>query len=388
MSLLGFGTREEGPMKPTLKFPRWNLWVWCFALLMTAGIFASYTRLAQGTDRLLSRDFPWSLIVGLNVLCGIAIATGGFTVAASVYVLNLEGHRSIVRASLAASFAGYVVAILGLVASGERATLESKATASHSVLYGIAWAFVLAGVVLILEFAPDLWKRFSSLESPRWLGFLNIPLLFLAVVFSVLYQTRLADVLQALPQRLSPLWSTPQLPFLFFASAVCAALAVIIFASWHMNVASGKGLSPERVAALGRTLAAALFLYLGVRVADIVDRGIPLLVWKNDPENLLLGLEIGLILLPMFLLIERRNLENPRIVYLCSALVLAGLITNRLNTCITSVEAEMKSKYFPRWSEVLVAYSIVALGVATFALIAKRLPVFRQSGDAQPEALP
>jgi Ni/Fe-hydrogenase subunit HybB-like protein len=365
-------------MKPTLNLPRWNLWVWCFALLMTGGIYASYVRLMHGIDHSghLGNMFPWGLITGLNVLCGIAIAAGGFTVAASIYVLNLEGYRPIVRASLVTSFLGYLVAVLGLVSSPERIAFQMGTWSSHSILFGIAWAFILFGAVLILEFAPDLWKRFGGREPPHWVRSLNMPLLFVAVVFSVLYQTSLADILQSLPERVSPLWSTPQLPFFFFVSAVCAGLAVIIFASWHMNVASGKGLSPERVAGLGKVLAALLFLYLGARIADFVYRGIPLFVWKNNPENVLLGLEMGLIFLPIVLLIHERNLENPRIVYLCSGMVLAGLITNRLNTCITSVEAAMNTKYLPGWNEFLVAYSIVALGVAAFSLIAKRLPLF------------
>ena len=99
----------------------------------------------------------------------------------------------------------------------------------------------------------------------------------------------------------------------------------------------------------------------------------------SQPENVLLGLELGLILLPMVLLIDKRNLESPRMVYLCSGMVLAGLITNRLNTCITSVEAAMNSRYLPGWSEFLVSYSIVGLGVAAFNLIAKRLPLFLET---------
>ena len=363
-------------MKRTLHFPRWSFWAWCFALLMTGGIYASYVRLVNGVNHSLSDVFPWGLITGLNVLCGIAIATGGFTIAASIYVLNLEGYRPIVRASLVASFLGYVVAVLGLVSSPGRIASQLGRWGSHSILYGIAWAFILSGAVLLLEFAPDLWKRFGGGEPPRWLHLLSMPLLFVAVVFSVVYQTSLADLLQSLPERVSPLWSTPQLPFFFFVSAVCAGLAVIIFASWHMNVGSGKGLSPERVAGLGKTLAVLLFLYLGLRIADLVYRGIPLLVWKNNPENLLLGLEMGLILMPIVLLIDKRILGNPRVVYLCSGMVLAGLITNRLNTCITSVEAAMDSTYLPGWNEFLVAYSIVALGVAAFSLMAKRLPLF------------
>jgi len=363
-------------MKRTLHFLRWSFWVWCFALLMTGGIYASYARFAHGIDHSVSKVFPWGLITGLDVLCGIAIATGGFTVAASIYVLNLEGYRSVVRTCLVTSLLGYVVAVLGIVSSPGRTAIQMGTWSSHSILYGIAWAFVLSGAVLILEFAPDLWQRFGGREPPHWMHFLNMPLLFAAVVFSVLYQTSLADLLQSLPGRVSPLWSTPQLPFFFFVSAVCAGLAVVISASWHVNVASGKGLSSERVAGLGKVLAVLLFLYLGIRIADLLYRGIPLLVWENNPENVLLGLEMGLILLPIVLLMNEKSLQNPRVVYLCAGMVLAGLITNRLNTCITSVEAAMKSRYMPGWNEFVVAYSIVALGVAAFSLMAKRLPLF------------
>jgi len=111
-------------MKPTLKFQRWNFWVWCFAVLMTGGIYASYVRLVHGVDHAVSNVFPWGLITGLNVLCGIAIATGGFTIAASIYVLNLEGYRPIVRASLVISFIGYVVAVLGIVSSPGRTAFQ------------------------------------------------------------------------------------------------------------------------------------------------------------------------------------------------------------------------------------------------------------------------
>ena len=101
-------------MKRTLHFLRWSFWAWCFALLMTGGIYASYTRFAHGIDHSLSNVFPWGLITGLDVFCGIAIATGGFTVAASIYVLNLEGYRSVVRTCLVTGCLGYVIAVLGM----------------------------------------------------------------------------------------------------------------------------------------------------------------------------------------------------------------------------------------------------------------------------------
>jgi len=363
-------------MKATIGFSRLNLWVWIFALLMTGGIYAASVRFmhpANPTSTAISL-FPWGLITGLNVLCGIAIAAGGFTVAATIYVLNLKECRSILRASLLASVLGYVVAILGLLSSARG--IGASAGGEHSILYGMAWALMLVGAVLALEFAPDACRRLHIREPSEWVRVLNMPLLFLAVVFSVLYQTRLADLLQAVPEKVSPLWSTPELPFFFFVSSICAGLAVIIFASLHIKRGSDDGLAPERVVALARILAVVLFLYLCARVADLVHRGIPMLVWTHNSDNMLLGLEISLTLLPLLFLMEERHVQNPRMVYLCSAIVLAGLMTNRLNMCITSVESAVRAKYFPKWDELLIAYSIVALGIAGFSFMAKRLPIY------------
>jgi Ni/Fe-hydrogenase subunit HybB-like protein len=348
---------------------------------MTGGIYAAYARMAHGagSSTHLGNELPWSLVMGLNVFCGIAIAAGGFTVAASVYVLNLEEYKPMVRASLVTSFLGYLVAVLGFLSDQTLpGRIASRVWRPHSILYGVAWALILFAAVLILEFAPELCERLVRRQPPRFVRSLSMPLLLVAVVFSVLYQTALADLLQSVPSKVSPLWSTPQLPFLFFISAVCAGLAVVIFASWHINLACGKGLSPSKVVGLGKVLAALLFLYLGLRIADLLYRGIPLLVWKNNPENVLLGLEMGLIFLPMALLISQRNLASPRMIYVCAVMVLAGLITNRLNTCITSVETATGSRYLPNWDEFVIAYSIIALGVAVFSVIAKRLPVFAE----------
>ena len=375
-------------MKSRIGFPRWNLWGWIFFLFMAGGFYAFCVRFKQPVS--LSSSGPSSssgeLILGLNVLCGFAIAVGCFTVAATIYVLHLKDCRSILRASLLASLLGYFVAILGLVSSSTRNGSTGMGS-GPSFLYGIVWAMMLVGAVILLEFAPDLSMRLGVREPPEWIRALAMPLLFAAVVFSVLYQTRLAELLQALPEKVSPLWSTPELPFFFFVSSICAGLAINIFASWHLNRSLDGGLPADRVAALAKILAVVLFVYLGNRVADLLRRGSPILVWRPNSENMLLGLEFSLMLLPLLLLVNEKHVQNPRTVYVCSAIVLAGLMTNRLNTCITSVEAATHVKYLPDWKEFLIAYSIMALGIAGFRLMAKRLAIYGTFGSSISEGV-
>lgn len=350
---------------------------------MIGGIYAAYVRavhsLAHSSS--LSTVFPWSLCVGLNVLCGLALAAGGFTVAATVHVLNLEKYKPILRASLVMGFLGYAVAVLGFISDQNLASrLASYRTIWNPgfMLHGIVWVLILYGVLLVLEFAPELCERLGWRYRMRPVRFLNLLALLLAVAISVMCQSILADLLQIASPRISPLWSTPQLPVLFFVSAACAALAALIFASWHSDAAFGKGLSSDLVAGMSRALAALLLLYLTLRFGDFMQRGIPLFVQKNNLDNILLALEIALFFAPVWLLIRERGSVHPRMAYYCAVLVLAGFMTNRLNTCITSVEAATGSRYPLDWHEFMVAYSTIALAVAGFRLTAKRLPVFSE----------
>jgi len=63
----------------------------------------------------LSQTNPWGIWVSINILCGIALAAGGYTVAATVYVFGLKQYRPILRPAILTGFLGYVCAICGLI---------------------------------------------------------------------------------------------------------------------------------------------------------------------------------------------------------------------------------------------------------------------------------
>jgi len=350
-------------MKPRLPSFRVNLWGGILALLVMAGVYAYWVGVGRGVFSGTSL-FPWDLTFGLAVLCGSALSAGGFLVAATIRILNLDNYQPIARVCLAMGFVGYVVACLGFLTTG-RAFLTPETI-------GI---LLLFGLVPLAEFAPELLARIGRSDRLRWLKSVRLPLLLLAVVFSLRQQLSLADGLIR-DTRMSPLWATPQLAVQFLISAACAAVAAVLFASWHTKNAFAKGLSPEHMAGLGKVLATLLFFYLGLRVVDYLSRSVPLFVETYELQNLLLGLEMSLFFVPLWLLAPERNRCDPRVLYYCSVTVLAALITNRLDTCITSVEATTGVSYLPSWNEYFVACSVIALGIALFGETLKRLPVF------------
>jgi Ni/Fe-hydrogenase subunit HybB-like protein len=58
--------------------------------------------------------------------------------------------------------------------------------------------------------------------------------------------------------------------------------------------------------------------------------------------------------------------------------VITGFILNRLNVSITGLEAASGVHYFPRWTEVAVTLSIVAVGFLLFSLAVRYLNVMEK----------
>ena len=63
----------------------------------------------------LSQQSPWGLWIGFDMLCGVALAAGGYTLAAAVYMFGLKEYRPVVRAAILTGFLGYVFAVIGLL---------------------------------------------------------------------------------------------------------------------------------------------------------------------------------------------------------------------------------------------------------------------------------
>ena len=359
-------------------------WRWVFLLLMAGGTGASYlaARYGLGTSTRLSDMIPWGLCLGLNVFCGIALAAGALTLASILGIIGGSDWRITGRACLLAGCIGYLVAILGMIAN--EPTDNYWRTLLHgwtprSILAGAAWTVILLSVLLFIEFLPQCSLR---LARARWFAILrrlDLPLLIVATILAVLHQVGLNRLIALAETRFSPLWSGPGLSMMFYLSSVAAALAVLLLASWRSRLAFGKTLPASVVPAIARALTAVVFVYLVIRLMDLLERGLFSSMFSATREGLLLLLEIVVLLLGMMWI--KNNEQEPRELFFGSALIIAGVIANRLNTAITALEAGAGQNYLPRWGEFLISYSLIAAGVAGFALGVKHLRVF---SDGEP----
>ena len=368
-------------MNLSLRWPRLTLWQWVFAIVMLAGLYAAYVRVVYGLGGAtnLSDQFPWGLWIGFDVLCGVGLAAGGFTLAAIVHIFNIERYKPILRATILTAFLGYLLVILALLfdlGRPYRIWHPLVMWNPRSVMFEVAWCVMLYTAVLALEFAPVVFERYGWRAPLRWMRAVSLPLVIAGVILSTLHQSSLGSLYLIVPHKLYPLWYSPLLPLFFFVSALCVGFAMTIFESWHSSRAFGKQLERPLLASMARVLAVLLLVYLGMRFLDLHHRGALHLLQESRTETYLFGLEIALLLIPVLFLFRRRIRMNPAALYACAVAVIFGFVTNRLNVSVTGMEHAAGVQYVPSWMEITVSLGLVALGFALFAIAVRYLPVF------------
>lgn len=362
-----------------------TFWQWVFFAVMAAAAYAAYLRVVYGLggSTNLTDKFPWGIWIGFDILCGVGLAAGGFTLAATVHIFNLKRFEPIVRPAILTAFLGYVLVVVALLfdlGRPYRIWHPLVMWNPRSVMFEVGWCVTLYTTVLALEFLPVVLERFGLVKPLQWMKTALIPLVIAGVILSTLHQSSLGSLYLIVPHKLHPLWYSPLLPLLFYVSAICAGLAMTIFESWHSSKAFGRSLEISLLARLARVLAVLLLFYLVMRFLDLAQRGVLRLALEPRIESYLFGLEISLMLLPMLLLFRRHVRWNPWALYACSIMVVFGFMTHRLNVSITGMEAGSGAQYFPKWTEIVVTLSIVALGFAVFRFAAKYLPIFEEEG--------
>jgi Ni/Fe-hydrogenase subunit HybB-like protein len=362
--------------------PRLTFWQMVFFVVMAGGLYASYVRVMHGLGGAthLSDQFPWGLWIGFDVLCGVGLAAGGFTLAATVHIFNIERYKPILRPAILTAFLGYLLVILALMfdlGRPYRIWHPLVMWNPHSVMFEVGWCVTLYTTVLALEFAPVVLERFHLVRALKAMRIVLIPLVILGVILSTLHQSSLGSLYLIVPEKLYPLWYTSLLPVFFFISALCAGLAMTIFESWQSSRAFGKHLELPLISSMGRLLAVLLSIYMTARFLDLLHRGVLPLLARRRPETYLFLLEIALFIVPMFLLFRRKVYSNASALYGCAVMVLLGFVANRLNVSVTGVEAGSGISYFPKWTEIAVTLFIVALGFAIFRFAVKYLPIFK-----------
>ncbi len=371
-------------------FPRVTFWRLVLVVILATGLYSTWLRFSQGlgATTALSDEFPWGLWVGFDILCGVALAAGGFTISAIVYVFRIKRFEPIVRPAILTAFLGYGLVVVGLIfdlGRGDRIWHPLVMWNPHSVMFEVAWCVMLYSTVLALEFSPMLLERLGWTKPLKMVKSAMIPLVILGVVLSTLHQSSLGSLYLIIPGKLHAFWYSPWLPLFFFVSAVGLGAAMTIFESFLSHRAFRRRLELDLLSGLGKVIVVVLGLYVVLRLADLINRGALATVLEASYEARLFQAELLLgAIAPILLLLIPVVRRNDFGLFAASLMVISGFLLNRLNVSLTGLERSAGVAYLPSWVEVSVTLSLVALGFLLFGLAVKYLRVFPESEEEEP----
>jgi Ni/Fe-hydrogenase subunit HybB-like protein len=222
------------------------------------------------------------------------------------------------------------------------------------------------------------WKRALNIVNK-----IMVPVVLFGVLLSTLHQSSLGAVYLIMPTKLSPLWYSSALPYMFLVSAVMMGLSMVSFETILSSKAFHHVLPVEVLKGLARGTLVLGSIYLVMKLLDLArGAGIGYAFNGSALSNLWL-LEMGVgVVLPLILLSMKSVREDINRIFVVNILVILGVVLNRINVGIFGV-AEYATRvggdYFPSFIEVMVTAAMVAFAILGFKVCAKYLNLYPEA---------
>ena len=377
-SLRGFLRRELKP-KGRLLTP-FN--VISLLIMLTAAVIL-VVRFAYGLGAVTNLDqrFPWGLWIGFDVVTGVALAGGAYVLTFLVYILRLEQYRPIVRVTILNGFLAYVFYAGALVLDLGRPwniinPIIGNKFGYNSVLFLVSWHFMLYMIAQFMEFSPAIANWLGWMRVEKALHMLTLGAVIFGISLSILHQSGLGGLIVAAGEKISPLWQTPWIGFLFLTSAIIMGFSIVVFEGAVTVLGLGRRLELHLYRRLAKVLRWVLVFYLLVRFGDLWYRGaLGAIATETTARSTMFLIENALFAIPVIVLFHRRWRHSAKLLFLSAAcLLLAGAVL-RFNGLIVGYTPSAGYVYFPSVIELLVSIGLLAVEAVGFIYIVKRFPV-------------
>ena len=355
-------------------------------LIMAVGGLAALYRLffGLGASTHLNDTWPWGLWITFDVLGGVAMAAGGFVIGGAVYILNWKKYEPIVRPALLNAFFGYALAATSItldVGVPWRIWHPLVMWQVNSIMFIVGIHVVLYTTTLATESSPLIFEKLNMRKVFSFMERIMPAVVLFGVLLSLLHQSSLGAVFLIAPEKVSPLWYSSNLPYMFLVSAVMLALSMVSFET----ILSGRVFKHKPpmdiLQGLARGSLIVIGFYLVLKLWTLITGpGLGLAFNGSVVSNMyLLELFIGIII-PFVLLLNRDVRTRVNGIFCVNILVIIGTVLNRMNVGIFSMaeyNSVMGRDYFPSWMEFLVTMAMVAFAIVGFKISVKYLNVLK-----------
>jgi len=330
----------------------------------------------------------WGLWISFDLYCGVALAAGGFTLAAIVHVFNQEKYHPVVRPAILTAFLGYLLVVLALLVDLGQPWYIWRMIFNpniHSPLYEVGWCVMLYTAVLALELSPAVFERLHWRIPLKIIGMIQIPLIIVGIVISTGHQNSLGSMLLIMTHSIDPLWYTPIIPALYFVSAMAVGPAMVIFEGTLSGAVFGHKISQDIFTGLGRIVSGILVVYLIMRLADMAVAGHFGMIIHSYPQNIYWLIEIiGGVVLPIILFNIPKVQKSKKGMFIAALLyIVLGLAFNRFIMSSIWLQIRPGYTYFPSWQEFAVSIGLVAWALMMFQIAMRLLPIAGHHGEEE-----
>lgn len=396
----------EHPIPKPINYKFFTPGVIIVSLIALNGIVFILMRFLFGIGSVtnLNNQYPWGLWIGVDVAAGVALAAGGFMSAALGHILHRDEYHCIVRPALLTAMLGYTFVAFGVFIDIGRWYYIWHPLVMwnpNSALFEVGICVMIYVTVLYIEFMPILTERFlGKVNLPGLLKGLNglvekiltlidntlnkaqFIFIIAGVVLSSLHQSSLGTLMIIAGDKMHPLWQTPILPLLFLISAVAVGFPMIIFEG--LIAARSFKLKPEMLVLgkLATTVPLLLGVYVAFKVGDMVIRKSFVYLAEINLQSVMFTVEMLLIIIPGIMLNFKGVLKSPSKLFIASALIVGGVLINRINNFIVAYNPPYKvESYFPSFGEISVTLGAIALMVLIYRGFVMVFPVIAQEDN-------
>ncbi len=364
-------------------------------IIIIMGIILTIVRFTGGLAAVTNLDdnYGWGLWIGFDLMAGVALAAGGYTTSAAVYLFGMKRFHSAVRPAILTGFLGYALVVVSLTYDVGRPWrlpfpfIVSQGTTS--LLFEVAACVSLYLTVLFLEYSTAALEWLGLKRVRHLIHKMTIALTIFGVVLSTLHQSSLGALFLIAPGKLHPLWYSSYLPVYFFVSSIFAGLSMVIFEGnlahkYYHDTMDETHLAEHGQVTVGFAKGASFVMmgYLFIKVFGIAkDNNWELLA---TPYGIWFLVELlGFVALPCYLYAVGVRDRNLKLIQRTSIVVVLGIILNRLNVCLIAFNwyLPFEERYIPHIGEIGLTLFMLTMGILVYKFIVSRMPIFYEHPD-------
>ena len=361
-------------------------------LLVVVAALASLVRFVFGLGATtnLNDTYPWGLWISFDVVTAVPLAAGAFTLGAIVHCFHIKRLEPLVRPAIVTGFLGYSLVCVGLLldlGQPQRGWHVLRYWNLHSPMFEVSMCVMAYTSVLFLEFLSPVAEKFGWHVPLRVLRWLEMPLVIAAAAISTLHQSSLGTFFLIAVDKLHSLWYNPLLPLLFWVSAICTGMCIIILEATASHKWMGQPNEGTLLRTLAKILPYTLGLYIAIRLYSLLALSVGPF-FDRPALTLSFVLEFGLgFIVPFVMFTQQSVRDNDRRRAIAAGLVVFGLVLNRFNVSMFGM-MDPNQLYLPSIIETLVTMGIISAHVLFFVLIAKYFPIFEHHPETVDYTLP